>query len=685
MAVAKYSYPKARRDDVVDNYHGTMVADPYRWLEDAQSQETQEFVKAQTELFNQFMEQIPQRHAIKDRLRELFDFQKFGVPKTRGDRLFFMKNDGLQNQPVLYVQDGTDDQPRPLLDPNALSEDGTVAIISYYPNEDGTLLAYNTAASGSDWQEIHVLDVETGDVLPDTIQWCKFAFVAWKEDSSGFYYNRFPEPGTVPPEDQAKCGKVFWHQLGTPQDEDILIYERPDFKELMFMPFISEDHQYLMLHVVHGSASQNRFYYRPLESDGDFVRLLDDADGKYLFINNIGSTFYFHTDIDAPQGRIIAIDVEHPERGNWKEIIPERAETLASAVMAKDRFVLAYMKNAHHHLGMYDLDGNLVQDIKMAEMGTVFEMRGKQKSSDVYFGFDTFLKPMRIQKLNVDSNELTTLFEPEVNFNAEDYEVKQVRYPSKDGTQISMFLIHKKGVELDGTNPTLLYGYGGFNISMTPMFAPMRMLWAEQGGVYAVANLRGGSEYGEAWHKAGMLDKKQNVFDDFIAAGEWLIGQGYTSSQKLSIYGGSNGGLLTSACMIQRPDLFGAVLCGVPVTDMLRFHKFTVGRFWINEFGNAEENPEHFEFMYKYSPLHNVKEGETYPPILIFTADTDDRVVPAHPFKFTATMQAADAGENPILLRVETKAGHGLGKPISKMIHEQSEFVSFLLKSLNCF
>jgi len=682
MAVAKYSYPQAHRAEVMDDFHGTQVADPYRWLEDAQSEETQVFIKAQMELFQQYMDQIPERHGLKDRLQELFDHKKFGVPQTRGDRLFFMKNDGLQNQPVLYVQDGLDGETRPLLDPNTLSNDGTVAIISYYPNEDGTLLAYNTAASGSDWQEIRILNVESGETFSEVIQWCKFAFAAWKHDSSGFYYNRFPEPGSVPPEDQAKCGKIYWHTLGTDQSKDELIFERPDFKELMSIPFMSEDDQYLMLHVMHGSASQNRFYYRPVDSDGDFVRLLDDADGKYLFINNIGSIFYFHTDIDAPQGRIIAIDINQPERDHWKEIIAEREEALASAVMAKDRFAVTYMKKAHHQISVYDLDGNLQKDLEMSTMGSVFEMRGKQKSSDVYFGFDTFLKPMSIQKLNTESNTIATLFESNFNMPSDQYEAKQVLYPSKDGTQVSMFLIHKKGLELDGTNPTLLYGYGGFNISMTPMFAPMRMLWADQGGVFAVANLRGGSEYGEAWHQAGMLENKQNVFDDFIAASEWLIEKGYTSSKKLSIFGGSNGGLLTSACMIQRPDLFGAVLCGVPVTDMLRFHKFTVGRFWTNEYGNPEENAEHFEFIYKYSPLHNVKEGETYPPTLIFTADTDDRVVPAHPFKFAATMQAADSGENPILLRVETKAGHGLGKPTSKLIHEQSEFVSFLLKSL---
>lgn len=672
--------PFTRRDDTRENYHGTVVADPYRWLEDAASPEVQAWSEAQNALTRSYLDAIPMRERIQARYTELMNYAKYSVPRKKGDRYYFAKNSGLQNQAVLYRQDAPGGESSVVLDPNTLSSDGTVALTNQVFSKDGRLLVYGTSSSGSDWQELHIRDVDSGTDYPDLIRWCKFTSIAWRDDNAGFYYSRFPEPGTVPPEDQTNFNQVYWHQLGTQQTEDILTYERPDAKELGFHPLITDDGKYLLLHVWNGTDPRNRIYYREVASDGDFVRLLDEADASYDFLGNDGPLFYFHTNLNAPRGRIIAIDIRQPERTNWRELVPEQEDVIAFSLMVNSQFVIAYMHHAHHTLHIYGTDGRFVREITLPTLGSIVGISGEQTDTELFFSFTSFLYPPTIYRYDFTDQSLSLLYKTETSFNAAGYETQQIFYNSKDGTRVPMFLIHKKGLKLDSNNPVLLYGYGGYNVSMTPSYSTTIGLWVENGGVYAVANLRGGNEYGEEWHQAGMLEKKQNVFDDFIAAAEWLIANKYTTSSKLAIMGGSNGGLLVAACMVQRPELYGAVICRVPVIDMLRYHRFTVGRYWVGEYGNAEKSKEHFDFLYAYSPLHNVKEGTVYPATLIMTADTDDRVVPAHAKKFTATLQAANGGNNPILLRLEMKAGHGLGKPTTKVIEEESDMLAFLFQ-----
>jgi len=667
-----------RRVDIIEDYHGTPVADPYRWLEDPASAETLAWVEAQNAATADYLAKVPARESIKARLTGLWDYPRYSVPQKRGSRYFFTKNTGLQNQAILYMQETLAGEPFALLDPNTLSDDGTVALTNISPSEDGKLLAYSLSSAGSDRQEIRIRDVDNGNDYAEVIKWCKFSNIAWRHDNAGFFYNRFPEPGTVAQEDENTFSRVYWHQVGTPQAEDQLIYERPDFKELTFYPIITDDGSYLILFVTHGSASENRIYYRQVDSDGPFIRLLDDADAIYSPIGNSGPIFHFHTTWDAPRGRVIAIDTRNPERAQWQELIPQQDDIIAFASVVNDQFVVTYMHDAHHRVRLYKLDGSFTREIDLPAPGSIFELYGRSGDTELFINFTSFLYPPSIFRYDFASGTLTLLRDVGLNFDPAGYETTQVFYPSKDGTRVPMFLTHKKGLALDGNNPTLLFGYGGFNISLTPLFAVGPLLWIEHGGVYARANLRGGGEYGEEWHHAGMLEKKQNVFDDFIAAAEWLVANKYTSTSRLAIHGGSNGGLLVAACMLQRPDLYGAVVCAVPVIDMLRYHKFTVGRYWIPEYGNAEADPEHFQFLYAYSPLHNVKEGITYPPTLILSADTDDRVVPAHAKKFGATLQAAHGGDNPIFLRIETKAGHGFGKPTTKIIEEQADMYAFL-------
>ncbi len=672
-----------RKDNVIEDYHGTKVADPYRWLEDPDSSETQAWVEAQNAITTDYLAAIPTRTKIEARLSELWNYPKYSVPHKEGDRYYSYKNAGLQNQSVLYMQKTLDSEPVAVIDPNALSEDGTVSLTNAVFSEDGTLLAYGTSSSGSDWQEIKIRQVDSGTDYPEVLQWCKFSSIAWQHDNSGFFYNRYPQPGTVPQEDQSNFNRVYWHALHTPQSQDQLVYERPDAKELSFSPFITDDGTYLALFVWHGTDPNNRFYYRKADSNDSFIRLLDDADASYNFIGNSGSTFYFQTTLDAPRGRIIAIDLQHPERTNWKEVVPQQDDVIAFVLMVNNQFVVTYMHDAHHRMKLFDLNGSYLHEIELPELGSILEISGKPEGTEMFISFTSYLYPSTIFRYDFTSSMLVLWHASELNFDATSYETKQVFYTSKDGTRVPMFLTHKKGLQLDGNNPTLLYGYGGFDVSLTPSFAVGTLVWLENGGVYAVANLRGGGEYGEEWHQAGMLEKKQNVFDDFISAAEWLITNNYTNPTKLATNGRSNGGLLVAATLVQRPGLFGAILCGVPVIDMLRYHKFTVGRYWIPEYGNAESSPEHFKFLYAYSPLHNVKAGIAYPPTLILTADTDDRVVPAHARKFAATLQAANDGPNPILLRVEIKAGHGLGKPTAKVIEEVRDVYAFLFHIFN--
>lgn len=673
-------YPPAKKDTVIDDYHGTKVEDPYRWLEEPDSEDTVKWVDQENELSSSFINGNPDREKIKERLTELWNYPKYSVPSKKGDRYFFYKNDGLQNQYVLYMQETLESEPVLILNPNEFSEDGTIALTRVNYSKDGTLMAYGLSEGGSDWHEIKIREIDTGKEYDEVIKWSRGGGVSWKHDNSGFYYSRYPEPGTVAEEDETKYSKVYWHKLGTPQSEDILIYERPDDKDLSFYPSITDDGEYLILYVYRGTDENNGIYYRPVESDGDFIKLMEAGEASYDFIDNIGTIFYFNADLNAPKGKIIALDINKPERENWIEILPEQEDPMAYVVMINNQFMVDYLHNAYDQIKLYNLYGKYLRDIELPGIGTIGSISGEREDHEMFYTYTSYLYPSCIFHYDFRTGETTLFHGSEVNFDPSGYETKQVFYTSKDGTVIPMFITHKKGIEMNGDNPTILYGYGGFSYSLTPYFSISNLVWMEQGGVYAVANIRGGAEYGEEWHEAGMLDKKQNVFDDFIAAGEWLIQNKYTSKEKLAINGASNGGLLVAACMVQRPDLFGAVICEVPLTDMLRYHKFTVGHFWIPEYGNAEESPEEFKTLYAYSPLHNVKEGVVYPPALIMTADHDDRVVASHAKKFVATLQEKDGGNNPILLRVETKAGHGGGKPTTKVIDEQSDIYSFLFK-----
>lgn len=678
MFKQSFSYPPARQDDVVENYHGTAVPDPYRWLENPDTEESRRWLADQNELTQSFMGELPVRSHLVKRLTALWDYPKLTPIQQRGGRLFFQKNEGLQNQAVLYWQDGPDAAPNVLLDPNNLREDGTVALMSQSYTDDGRLLAYSFAESGSDWQTIHIRDVDSGEDTEDVIRWVKFTAAAWLPDNSGFFYSRYPAPDEMPDAPPSTHNRVYFHRLGRPQSEDELVYARPDAPDLGFAPEISDDGRYLILHVWQGTDTRNRIYYRPLDAAGDFIRLIDVMEAKYHFLGNDGPLFYFETDLEAANGRIIAIPTDRPDRANWREIIPQASDVIEFSRMVNDQFVVVRLQHASHRLYLYHLDSRLDKEISLPGMGSVMALAGKRQHNQMYLQFMSFLYPPTIFRYDFAAAVLNPIDPPQIDFDPDAYETNQVFYSSKDGTRVPMFLTHKKGLNLDGNNPTLLYGYGGFNINLPPLFAPTRLAWLEMGGVYAQVNLRGGTEYGEVWHQAGMLANKQNVFDDFIAAAEWLIANGYTRTERLAIEGRSNGGLLVAACMTQRPDLFGAVHCGVPVIDMLRYHKFSAGRYWIPEYGNAEADPEHFRFLLAYSPLHNVRSGETYPATLITTADTDDRVVPMHAKKFTAVLQANDSGENPILLRVETRAGHGLGKPTTKLIDEAADVYSFL-------
>jgi prolyl oligopeptidase len=673
----RFTYPPSRQDDVVDHYHGTAVPDPYRWLEDPENLEVQAWVNAQNDLTQQFISELPNRAHAQERLTTLWNYAKYSAPELHNGRLFFSKNDGLQNQAVLYRQDGPDATPQPLLDPNTLSPDGTTALIGQSFTQDGRYLAYSLSQSGSDWQTIHVRDTDNGADMGDIIEWCKFTNAAWLPDNSGFYYARYPALGEMPDAPPSTHQRIYFHQLGTPQSADTLIYARPDAPDLAFHPQLSDDGRYLILQVWQGTDKRNRLYYRDLQTGGDFVRLIDEMEAMYHFLGNDGPVFYLETDRHAPNGRIISINTQAPKRELWQEIIPEGPAVIEFSQIVNHQFVVVTLHHASHQLTLYHPGGEPDRAIPLPTIGSIMQLTGQTADTQLHFTFQSFLIPPTVYRYDFATQQLTAVFQPTLPFNPDNYETTQQFYPSKDGTLIPLFLTHKKDLPRNGRIPTLLYGYGGFNINLPPTFNANRLYWLEQGGIYAQANLRGGTEYGEAWHQAGMLHNKQNVFDDFIAAAEWLIAQGYTQPAHLAIEGRSNGGLLVAACLTQRPDLFGAVHCGVPVIDMLRYHRFTAGRYWTAEYGNAE-NPDQFPYMLAYSPLHNIHPGVTYPPLIITTADTDDRVVPMHAKKFAAALQTADSGAYPLLLRVELKAGHGLGKPTSKLIEEASDVYAFL-------
>ena len=680
-------YPAARKSDVVDDYHGTRVPDPYRWLEDPDSPESRAWIEAQNRLTAAYLAEIPARATIRQRLTKLWNYPKYGAPFRKAGRYFFLKNDGLQNQSVLYKQASLEATPETLLDPNILSEDGTVALSTLAVADNGRLLAYGTAASGSDWEEFRVRDVVTARDLPDHLKWIKFSGASWTKDGAGFFYSRYPEPTDKALTDVNRFQRLYYHRLGTDQAQDVLVYERPDQPDWGMNAEVTDDGRYAVLTVWLGTDRRNRVYYRDLKDPrhpritGEVVRLLDDFDASYAFVGNDGPVFYFLTDLDAPRKRVIAIDTRHPERGRWRELIPQGQDVLEGVQIIHDTFVANYMHDASSRLRLFALDGRMLKDLELPTLGSIGSISGERKDDEMFYAFTSFLYPTTIFRYDFKSGATSVFKAPTIDFDPSRYETKQVFYTSKDGTRVPMFITYKKGLTLDGSNPTYLYGYGGFNISLTPSFSVAMLVWLEMGGVYAVPNLRGGGEYGEEWHQGGMHEKKQNVFDDFIAAAEYLIAQGYTSPAKLAIAGGSNGGLLVGAAMTQRPELFGAALPAVGVMDMLRFHKFTIGWAWVTDYGSADSAAQ-FPYLYKYSPLHNIRAGTRYPATLVTTADHDDRVVPGHSFKFTATLQAAQAGPQPVLIEIETKAGHGAGKPTSKVIEEQADRIAFLVRNL---
>ncbi|WP_144999594.1 prolyl oligopeptidase family serine peptidase [Polystyrenella longa] len=675
-------YPESKIMNQVDNYHGTEVADPYRWLEDdvRESAVVKQWVEKQNEVTFDYLEKLPMREAFQKKLEQLWNFERYSIPYKIGGRYFYRRNDGLQNQSVLYVLDELDGEPRVLLDPNQLSEDGTTALARYTISDDGKLMAYALSESGSDWNKWYVMDIDTGEKRSDEIQFTKFTSATWTKDNQGFFYSRFPEPKDDF-QDLNKNQKVYYHRIGTPQAEDKLIYERPDEPDWGFANSISDDGRYLILSAWKGTDPKARIFYKDLTVDNSApVALIDHFENEYGFLGNDGELFYFVTDKDAPRRRVIAIDLNKPEPENWREIIPEAEAKLDDVSLVNNLFVINYLEDVKSRVRIFNVAGKHVRDVELAGIGTASGFNGERTDTETFYAFQSFIQPPTIYRYNLITGEQEIFRKPEVDFSPEDLEVQQVFYESKDGTPIPMFLISKKGLQQNCENATILYGYGGFGISLTPGFSVGWLSWVEMGGVVAIANLRGGGEYGEEWHQAGTKLNKQNVFDDFISAGKWLIENNYTQPAKLGITGRSNGGLLIGAVLNQAPELFGAAVPGVGVMDMLRFHQFTAGRYWVDDYGSAE-NPEEFDALYAYSPYHNIKEVE-YPATLVITADTDDRVVPGHSFKYIARLQEQQQGEAPVMIRIETSAGHGAGTPISKVIEEKADTWAFFAKHL---
>ena len=686
MAQTPIPYPGTRKDAVVDDYFGTQVADPYRWLEDDNSAETKAWVEAQNKVTFAYLNAIPERDAIKDRLTKLYDYEKYSAPFKQGRRYFYTYNKGLEPQAKLYWTEGLKGGPKVLIDPNTLSKDGTVALSGLSITHDGKLAAYALAEAGSDWITWRVRDVASGKDLPDEIRWSKASGASWRRDGSGFYYSRYdaPKPGDAL-KGINQNHQVYFHKLGTPQSKDVLVYKRPDHPDWYLGAGVSDDGRWLIISAGKGTDPQSSLFTQDLSKPGSKVEpLLDAMDASYAVIGNDKDTFFVLTDKDAPRYRLVAIRAGHTDPAQWKELIPEAKgrDVLDGVSFVGNQFVANWMHDAHTRITFHDLKGHETRELHLPAIGTADGFAGERADMETFYTFTGFTYPPTIYRYDFKTGKSEIFRTPKVAFDPSAYETKQVFYPSKDGTEIPMFLTYKKGLKLDGTNPTLLYGYGGFNISLTPSFSSTRVAWLEMGGVYAVANLRGGGEYGMEWYNAGRLKNKQNVFDDFISAAEWLIANKYTSTPKLAIQGGSNGGLLVGACETQRPDLFGACLPAVGVMDMLRFHLFTLGWGWKSDYGSSETKAG-FETLIKYSPLQNIKPGVKYPPTLVTTSDHDDRVVPAHSFKFAATMQADQAGPAPILIRIETRAGHGAGKPTDKILAEIADEYAFLVKNLD--
>ncbi len=701
-------YPKAKKVDQVDNFHGTMVSDPYRWMEDTKSTDTQAWIEAQNKVTDAYLNGIPQRDSLRKRFTELWNYERYSAPSKITEGFYtYSKNDGLQNQSVLYRTSSVTDPGKVFFDPNKLSADGTAALSGSSFTDDGKLWAYGIALSGSDRTEWKIMNTATGEHLPDTLRPNRQYGFSWMKDNSGFFYSPFPQTeagGEL--KNETFNQKIYFHKLGTPQSQDIMIYDRPDDKELFVGGNVTEDGNFLIIYVNKGTRPENMIYYLPLagfdastgigkgytpgvaipKNDVGALRrsqiqpLITNLDANYSFIGNDGRTFYFSTDKNAPRSKVVKVDTMQ-KMGTWSDVIPESEDALQGVDLLNDQFVLSYLKDAYTKIRIYDMAGTHVRDVELPGIGSAFGFGGRRKDTETFYSFSSYNAPPTIYRYDMKTGKSAEFRRAAVKFDGTKYEVKQVFYTSKDGTKVPMFITYKKGLRLDGTNPTLLYGYGGFNVSMTPGFSVARVPWLEMGGVYAVANLRGGSEYGKAWWEGGSRLNKQNVFDDFIAAGEWLIANKYTSTPKLAIQGGSNGGLLVGAVLNQRPDLFGAALPAVGVMDMVRFTKFTIGWAWTSDYGSPDD-PTDFKALYAYSPLHNIKQGTKYPATLVTTSDHDDRVFPAHSFKYTAALQTAQAGNAPILIRIETKAGHGAGKPTSKQIEEQVDIYGFLMKNL---
>lgn len=685
-SASRLEYPETQRIDHVDDYHGVKVIDPYRWLEEdvRESERVRDWVSAQNKVTFEYLQSLPRREQIKERLTELWVYEKYSVPGKADGRYYIAKNDGLQNHYVIYVMDSLDGPRRALLNPNRWSKDGTTALGGMSFSEDGRFLAYAIQDAGSDWRTWKVRDVETGKDLDDTLHYLKFTGAAWEPKSRGFFYSKYPDPESNEQFTSLnKEMKVMYHSLGTNQEDDIVVFYRPDQPEWGYGIEVTDDGCYLILTIWVGTDEKYRIMYKDLNQPYAMpIDLIEDFENEYSFIDNDGPVFFFRTDFEAPNRRVIAIDTRKPERGNWKEIIPETREPLQSVDLVSNLLVCKYLKDVTTQVKLYTMHGRHLSDVELPGLGTAGGFGGKRKDTETFYSFQSFAVPPSIYRYDLVTGESKLLERAKVGFDPNEYITEQIFYKSKDGTRVPMFITHKKDIKHDSSNPTLLYGYGGFNVSIRPYFSALRLVWMEMGGIYAVANIRGGGEYGQKWHEAGKKMNKQNVFDDFIAAAEYLIESGYTSSQKLAIMGGSNGGLLVGACMTQRPDLFKAAVPEVGVMDMLRFDKFTAGRFWVDDYGSAENSKEMFEYLRSYSPYHNLRRGVSYPATLVTTADTDDRVVPGHSFKFTAQLQNCHGGDNPVLIRIETRAGHGSGKPTSMIIEEQADIYAFLAKNL---
>ena len=673
-------YPETKKENVSNDYWGTQIIDPYRWLEDDRSQETEDWVIVQNQLTNSYLEQIPFRNKLKERFTELMNYPKYGYPQKIKDKYYFYKNDGLQNQSVLYELDSLTAEPRVLLDPNQLSEDGTIALSRASFSKDGKYLAYSISKSGSDWNEIFVMEVATRQLLPDHIEWVKFSGISWQ--GNGFYYSAYdrPEAGKEY-SNKNEYHKVFYHRLNDQQTQDKIVFENKKHALRNCSAGVSEDEKFLFI-VETESTSGNSVWLKDLtKANAQAVLIAPGFDSDFSVIDHYEGKIYVLTNYQAPNQQLMVVDPARPQLKNWQTLIPESKHVIKDVSLIGGQLFVNYMQDASNHLYAYDTSGRLLHEIELPTIGTV-GISGKHDDNEAFYMFTSYTYPPTIYRYDVAENTAELFRKSEVSFNAEDYVSEQVFYSSKDGTQIPMSIIYKKGLKKNGKNPTMLYGYGGFNISLLPSFSVTRIPFLEQGGIYAIANLRGGGEYGEAWHKAGTKLQKQNVFDDFIAAAEYLIAANYTNSKKLAISGGSNGGLLVGACMTQRPDLFAVAIPEVGVLDMLRYQKFTIGWAWATDYGTAEESEEMFAYLLNYSPLHNLKAGAAYPATLITTGDHDDRVVPAHSFKFAATLQEHHSGTTPTLIRIDVKAGHGAGKPISKIIDAQTDVWAFVMQNL---